>query len=163
MKKGKLWLFGIAALMALAMVTGCAMEAPSDPEVQLDAQGVSVRSVALVNALPSSLNGTNWDGYGPQDPPEDGEKITLAFAGSGSGVETGTASFYFPHDNTYPIYAYTYYATTQTGIITEMDPEIGRGNPGEFSIVEYEGNYSLLFINFYGYHPDDIVEFQLVE
>jgi hypothetical protein len=161
MKKGKLWLFGIAAFVALSMVTGCLLEAPTDEEVLSGAQEVTARSVALLNDLPDSLDGTHWEGYGPMDPPSVGAKVTLDVDATGvdedTGEELGTITFYFPHDNTHPPYAYTYNpnAASPGGTVTET-PE-GSGNPGAYTLVQDgSGNYSLVFDNFYGYHPDDV-------
>jgi hypothetical protein len=159
MKKKRFWLFGIAALIALSMVTGCLLEAPADEEVQLDAQGVSARSATLLDALPASLNGTHWEGYGPMDP-SPGPKVTLDVVATGeddeTGEEIGTITFYFPHDQSHPVYDYTYDTTNHDGTVTET-PD-GSGNPGDYTLVDNgSGNYSLVFSNFYGYHQDPVI------
>jgi hypothetical protein len=153
MEKKRFWLLGIAAFIALSMVTvtGCFLEAPVDEEVLSGAQGVSARSATLLNAL-STLDGTNWNGYTQQNQPPL-PKATLAFLGSiGVNGETGTVSCWFPYDNSYPVYNYTFDASNQDGYLTENSA--GGGNPGYYYVDEDEnGNYSLVFPNFYGYHP----------
>ncbi|MDR1128131.1 MAG: hypothetical protein LBL20_02375, partial [Treponema sp.] len=109
------------------------------------------------NDLPDSLDGTHWEGYTPMDPAP-GPVVTIDVVATGvneDGNEIGTMTFYFPHDLTNPTYVYTFDTSIPGGTVT-VSFESSSG-PGAYTLVDNgSGSYSLVFDNFYGYHPDDI-------